>query len=203
MKKMKNLFLLAAALLVFAACSETEEIPEFNDWEKRNTQFIDSIAKVARADKQGEWKIFLDRRIPDSTKVWDNDDYVYCRVLKAGDGTESPIYTDTVTLNYQGRLIPSRSYPDGYLFDYSYSGELDPDFDVPAQFLLSETVAGFYTAVEHMVAGTTKTSGDYWRVYIPANLGYGTEKYQNIPAYSTLIFDINLVSISSPGTATE
>ena len=79
MKKMKNLFLLAAALLVFAACSETEEIPEFNDWKKRNTQFIDSIAKVARADKQGEWKIFLDRRIPDSTKVWDNDDYVYCR----------------------------------------------------------------------------------------------------------------------------
>ncbi len=200
MRNLKILSLLAAAILALAACSETEEIPEFNDWEKRNTQFIDSIAQVARANESGDWKIFLDERIPDTTQVWENDDYVYCQVLKAGDGTASPLYTDTVTVNYQGRLIPSRSYPAGYTFDGSFDGELEPDFDVPVKLILSGTVIGFSTAVEHMVAGTTRSSGDYWRVYIPAKLGYGSVSHTGIPEYSTLIFDINLVSFTSPVT---
>lgn len=203
MKKIKTLLLLAAVLTGFAACSETEELPEFHDWQNRNAQFIDSIANVAHADKSGDWKIFLDGRIPDNTKEWPKDYYVYCQVIKAGDGTASPLFTDTVELNYQGQLIPSKSHPNGYLFDYSYSGKLDPEFDVPSKFVLSGTVPGFYTAVEHMVVGTTKTSGDYWRVYIPANLGYGSTDYQGIPGYSTLIFDINLVSFSSPKTIIE
>ena len=111
MKNIKILSLLAAALFMFAACSETEEIPEFNNWEERNTQFLDSLAKVAQAHKDGDWKIFLDERIPDTTKEWDTDDYVYCKVIKSGDGTTSPFYTDTVSVNYRGRLIPSTSNP--------------------------------------------------------------------------------------------
>lgn len=111
MKKIKTLLLLAAVLTGFAACSETEELPEFHDWQSRNAQFIDSIANVAHADKSGDWKIFLDGRIPNNTKEWPKDYYVYCQVIKAGDGTASPLFTDTVELNYQGRLIPSKVTP--------------------------------------------------------------------------------------------
>ena len=32
--------------------------------------------------------------------------------------------------------------------------------------------------------------GDYWRVTIPYQLGYGTSDNGAIPAYSTLIFDL-------------
>ena len=53
---------------------------------------------------------------------------------------------------------------------------------------LSATVPGFYTAVQQMV------DGDRWMVYIPYQLGYGAKSVTGVPAYSSLVFDINLVS---------
>ena len=202
MKNIKMLSLLAALLFGFAACDETEEIQEFGNWQARNVQYIDSIADVARTNADGTWKVFLATGL-DETKEWGNEYYVYCNVLQAGNGTLHPAYTDTVLVNYKGRLIPSLSYPQGYVFDYSYDGELDPTFDVPVKFSLAGTVQGFSTAVQHMVAGSTKTNGDIWRVYIPSNLGYGANDYSGIPAYSALIFDINLVSFTPAGVPME
>lgn len=196
------LSLLAALLLGFAACDETEEIQEFGNWQARNVQYIDSIADVARTNADGTWKVFLATGL-DETKEWGNEYYVYCNVLQTGNGTVHPAYTDTVLVNYKGRLIPSLSYPQGYVFDYSYDGELDPTFDVPVKFSLAGTVQGFSTAVQHMVAGSTKTNGDIWRVYMPSNLGYGANDYSGIPAFSALIFDINLVSFTPAGVPME
>ena len=34
--------------------------------------------------------------------------------------------------------------------------------------------------------------GDYWRIYIPYQLGYGGTARSSIPAYSTLVFDLRL-----------
>lgn len=202
MKNIKMLSLLAALLFGFAACDETEEVQEFGNWQARNVQYIDSIADVARTNADGTWKVFLTTGL-DETKEWGNEYYVYCNVLQAGNGTVHPAYTDTVLVNYKGRLIPSLSYPQGYVFDGSYDGELDPTFDVPVKFSLAGTVQGFSTAVQHMVAGSTKTNGDIWRVYIPSNLGYGANDYSGIPAYSALIFDINLVSFTPAGVPME
>ena len=199
MKNIKLFSLLAAMLLVFASCEEVDEVPEFNNWQVRNTQYIDSIADVARSG-EGEWKVFLATGL-DESKEWDNQYYVYCNVIQAGNGTESPTYTDTVSVNYKGRLIPSKTYPQGYIFDSSYDGELEPEFDVPVKLKLSGTVPGFSTALQHMVAGTTNSNGDIWRIYIPYALGYGANATSGIPAYSTLIFDVNLVSFVTTGTS--
>ena len=38
--------------------------------------------------------------------------------------------------------------------------------------------------------------GDQWELYIPYQLGYGKDGYRDIPGYSTLIFNVNLVGIS-------
>jgi len=35
--------------------------------------------------------------------------------------------------------------------------------------------------------------GDCWRVYIPYQLGYGSQTKNAIPAYSTMIFDLILI----------
>ena len=198
MKNIKILSLLAMMLFAFVSCDETEETSEFSNWRARNEQYIDSIATVARANADGDWKVFLTTGL-DENKEWGNEYYVYCNVLQAGDGTTSPAYTDTVLVNYSGRLIPSKSYSKGYEFDASYSGELDPSFDVPVRFVLDNTVRGFSTALQHMVAGTTNTNGDIWKVYIPSNLAYGSSEHSGIPSYSTLIFDINLVSFTPAG----
>lgn len=189
MKNIKILLsLMMLALFGLTSCDESSEAGEFDNWQERNTQFIDSIAAVARANVDGDWKIILNAALPDTSKVQPNYEYVYCQVIEKGRGLTHPLSTDSVFLNYSGRLMPSASYPDGYLFDSSYKDELQPSFNVPAGFPLSGTVDGFYTAVQNMVVG------DVWKVYTPYQLGYGVSGTTGIPAYSTLIFDINLVS---------
>ena len=188
MKNIRILLLLTMSVLFgLTSCEESSEAGEFDNWQQRNTQFIDSIAAVARANTYDDWKVFLAQGL-DTTKVWDNGYYVYCRVIEEGSGTAHPLYTDNVLVNYRGRLMPSDTYKDGYIFDSSYSGELNPAFNVPVTLPLSGTVEGFCTAVQQM------TDGDIWEVYIPYQLGYGAKGSSGVPAYSTLIFDINLVS---------
>lgn len=187
------LLLLISSPLGFSSCEETPEVGEFDNWQERNIAFIDSIATVARANSDGKWRVIPATGL-DETKEWGNEYNVYCYMLQNGDGNEHPAYTDTVRVNYSGRLMPTASYPKGYIFDSSYEGELEPEFDVPVALPLQKTVTGFSTALQHMVAGTTPYNGDIWRVYIPANLGYGAEASASIPAYSALIFEINLVS---------
>lgn len=181
-------FLLSLVLLLgFASCTENSEETELTKWKERNIAYIDSIADVVRNSNDGSWRRILDTGL-DGSKDWDSQYYVYCKVLQAGDGTEHPAYTDTVSVNYRGCLI------DGFIFDSSFDGELEPEFDVPVAMPLDGTVAGFSAAVQQMVAGSTPFNGDIWRVYIPAYLGYGVHETSGIPANSTLIFDINLVS---------
>lgn len=191
MKELKILLsLMVLALFGLTSCDESSDAGEFDNWQARNVQFVDSIAAVARANTYGDWKIFLaDGLNPE--KEWSNEYYVYCQVIEEGNGTTHPLFNDSVVINYSGRLIPSATYPDGYLFDKSYSGELNPSFNVPATLKLSETVTGFCTAIQNM------TDGDIWKIYIPYMLGYGVNGTSGIPAYSTLIFDINLVSFHS------
>ena len=188
----KALLLLLMAAFAFASCDETDEAGEFDNWKLRNISYIDSIANVARTNAGGDWKIFLAYGLVDTVK-WSNEYFVYCQVLESGDGTSMPHYNDTVKVNYRGRLIPTRNYPNGYVFDQSYRGELDPEVNVPAVLNLAGCVRGWTTAMTEMV------KGDIWRVYIPYELGYGESDYSAIPAYSTLIFDMNLVDFKQVG----
>ena len=192
MKELKLLLWALVALLAFSSCDENTEEGEYDNWKERNIQFVDSIANVARTNADGSWKVFLTTGL-DTARVWPNEYYVYCKVISQGEGYTHPAFTDTIEINYNGRLIPSKNNPEGYLFDCSYEGVFDPQFDVPVSLPLNETVAGFYTAVQHMCAGDT------WKLYIPYELGYGDTDRSYIPAYSTLIFDINLVSFHHVG----
>ena len=165
MKSIRILFTLTMSVLLgLTSCEETTEAGEFDNWKERNTLYIDSIAAEARANTYGDWNVILAEGL-DTAKVWGNENYVYCQVIKSGNGTEHPLFTDSVIINYSGRLMPSKTYPDGYKFDSSYKGELNPSFNVPVTLPLNETVKGFYTAVQHMV------DGDVWKVYIPSLLG--------------------------------
>lgn len=187
-KKYAYLFALLSALLLCIACEETDTVDEYDNWEVRNEAFIDSIANVAKANSDGKWLVFPSYRLVD-TVAWENNFYVYCHEIASGDGDAHPLFSDTIRTNYRGRLIPTTSYPDGYIFDQSYKGNLDVQTDVPSKLSLAGRVSGFVTAVQQMVIG------DRWMVYIPADLGYGNSSTSYIPAYSALIFDINLVGI--------
>ena len=178
--------------LTITSCEENDGLVNpYGDWKERNLHFIDSIADVAYANPD-EWKIIHTYQFPEPTDPLASKfvkDYVYCKVLESGDGI-SPFYTDTVSANYRGQLIPLL---EGTVvtFDQSYQGELNKDVAIPRSFALNGVIPGWTTALQHM------REGDYWKVYIPSELGYGLVGNDNIPGYSTLCFDIHLVKVTS------
>lgn len=79
----------------------------------------------------------------------------------------------TICVHYEGRLL------DGTVFDKN-EGK-------PVTFELGHMIKGWQEGIQLMQIGE-KT-----RFFIPSHLAYGERKVGNIPAGSTLIFDIKLV----------
>lgn len=195
MKKSNLIFAVFAFVLmsVFASCSEEDNtVEEFPDWRNRNETYFSDIWNTAKLNSDGSWKTFLSYALEDTIPTT-SDDYIAVQVLRAGTGSGCPMFTDSVKVNYRGRLIPSTSYPDGYVFDQTYIGEYNPATALPQTMYVGGFVDGFATALQHMHIG------DYWRVYIPYTLGYGSSDSDVIPAYSTLIFDVELVAYYRAG----
>lgn len=181
--------------MLFTSCEETEAIDEYADWQARNIEYLESIADSTKANVDGKWMRILSFKLDSINAEGDRveygtEDYIYCHIENKGVGAEHPLFTDTVSVNYRGHLIPTLSYPNGKVFDESYKGEFNPAINKPKEFAVNGLIVGWSTALMHMV------EGDCWRIYVPANLGYGTEKSGDIPAYSTLVFDVNLVDFS-------
>jgi hypothetical protein len=88
--------------------------------------------------------------------------------------------SNTVDVRYSGTL-----YTDGSPFDSSWSRG-----DQPVQFPLDGVVKGFAQGIEGMQAGGRRV------IVIPPALGYGSRSTGPIPGNSTLVFVVDLVSIS-------
>lgn len=192
------LFLLSAVcLLLPSACSEEDDtVEEYPDWINTNDVYYnrlsDSVKAIIAADPaQTAWK---------RVKVWSkpadiigaNNEYVIMHTIDQ-DPTQTgrPLYTDSCRVSYKGRLLPSRSYPQGLIFDATYSGTYDKDVAGRTNFAIGNAtgtnlIDGFATALQNM------HRGERCIVYIPYQLGYGTTTQGNIPGGSTLIFDIVL-----------
>lgn len=127
--------------------------------------------KYAEAKKQNEE--FM-AKIAKTPGVQSAGNGVYYKPLKTGTGAQ-PKATDTVEVRYVGKLIT------GQTFDSSeQQTRLMP---------LAQMIKGFSTALVKMPVGSK------WEVYIPYNLGYGELGQGPIAPYSTLIFEVELVSI--------
>jgi len=99
------------------------------------------------------------------------------QVLREGNG-QSPKATDTVECHYEGTLI------DGTKFDSSY------DRGQTATFPLNQVIAGWTEGLQLMKEGAK------YRFFIPYELGYGERGAgTSIPPFSTLVFDVELVSV--------
>lgn len=100
------------------------------------------------------------------------------KVLEKGNGTETPKASDTVTVHYEGTLI------NGDVFDSSLQrGQ-------PISFPLNRVIKGWTEGLQLM------SPGDKFRLYIPSELAYGKRSAGKIPPNSTLVFDVELISIN-------
>lgn len=106
------------------------------------------------------------------------DNGVLLQKLEEGRGTVHPKPGSLVYVHYTGRLI------DGTQFD-STEGE-----SLPALFKVRDLIMGWQIALTRMY------EGDKYRIWIPAKYGYGSVKMDDIPAWSTLEFDLELVKIA-------
>lgn len=98
------------------------------------------------------------------------------KVINEGTG-ENPKPEDVVEVHYTGKLI------DGTVFDSSVErGE-------SIKFPLNGVIPGWTEGLQLMKPGAKYT------LFIPASLGYGDKATGPIPAGSTLIFDVELISI--------
>ena len=97
-------------------------------------------------------------------------------VLKMGKG-KKPSATDKVKVHYHGTLI------DGTVFDSSV------DRGEPITFGLNQVIRGWTEGVQLMPVGSK------FKFYIPQELGYGERAAGDIPPYSTLIFEVELLDI--------
>lgn len=103
---------------------------------------------------------------------------VMYKMIKKGEGDRSPNVRSVITVHYKGTLINGRE------FDNSWKR------GCPEAFRLGELVDGWKIALQQMHIG------DRYMIYIPYEYGYGSHKCGEIPAFSTLIFEVELLGIS-------
>lgn len=129
----------------------------------------------------------------------DGDDFLASNKTKPGvvtlpDGLQYKIVTDgtgtppgdqdTVTVNYEGTFI------NGKIFDSSYTR------GKPVTFPVSEIIPGWTEALKLMKPGAT------WYLYIPPKLAYGERGIGPIGPNQTLIFKVNLISVTKSSANT-
>ncbi len=224
-KKIKTLFRRAAGIFclggmmlsagLVTSCTENDStVEEYSDWKSKNETYWNNLYTTTQQKiKNGDtsWKIILNYTFKDqkqssgSALTYGPENYIIAHVEQAGTGTTSPLYSDSVSMHYMGRLIPSTTYTSGLIFDKSWSGytfnattsrpaHSNVGLTYDAEGKVTSLVDGFTTALMSM------HRGDHWTVYIPYQLGYGTSAAGTVPAYSTLIFDLRLVDFSHSGT---
>lgn len=103
---------------------------------------------------------------------------IYYKVLECGAGTSHAGVRSIVTVHYKGSLI------NGRVFDNSY------ERNCPEAFRLSDVIEGWQLALQRM------RTGDKWIIYLPYTMGYGSRASGAIPAFSTLLFEVELLGIA-------
>lgn len=128
-------------------------------------------------DKYADWKILNKQWIEkyfekhkDDAGFHRTESGLCYKVIHQGE-MGKPDVNSIITVKYKGTLI------DGTVFESNDSFE----------YRLSALMPGWVEGIRKMNVG-----GRYV-FYIPADLAYGDEKYGDIPPYSTLIFEIELL----------
>lgn len=101
------------------------------------------------------------------------------KTTKEGAGDKAVKNGDTISVHYTGRLL------NGTKFDSSLDRGVPFEFTVGAGRVIQGWEQGFIGA----------KVGEKRTLTIPAELGYGSRATGSIPANSTLIFDVEVISI--------
>lgn len=120
------------------------------------------------------------------------DGYVCAKLIEKGNGKQA-YFNSRVSVYYKGSLtdgteFDARLFEDGTPFKCAVSSYY-ANYSNSNPNGYGSVISGWTVALQHMV------EGDKYEVWIPQQLAYGASDNGDIPAYSTLIFEIELVSV--------
>ncbi len=140
----------------------------------RRAEAEEQRSNMAAINAEEGDKFLLENRNNEGVQVTDSG--LQYKVVVMGDGAK-PAASDKVTVHYRGTLL------NGEEFDSSYSR------NQPTSFKLDQVIPGWTEGVQLMPVGSK------FMFYIPPNLAYGANGGGPIGPNSTLIFEVELLSI--------
>lgn len=136
---------------------------------------IEAVASTGAAKQSEAGRKFLAENKARAGVVTTKTGLQY-EVLREGNGAK-PNSDQSVEVHYHGTLI------DGTVFDSSVArGET-------ISFPVTGVIQGWVEALQLMAVGSK------WKLFIPAELGYGNRAQGAIPAGSVLVFEVELIGI--------
>jgi len=167
-----------------ARLSEAEVEQVLNAFRQQLQQRQQAEMQAQAGDNLQAGEQFLQKNKQDSD-VQETDSGLQYEVLREGEG-QSPDANDEVTVHYRGELL------NGDQFDSSY------DRGEPATFPVNGVIDGWTEALQMMKPGAK------WKLWIPADLAYGNQgRGQQIKPGSTLVFEVELISVSEQDGANQ
>ena len=122
-KTLIGVFCLGGMMLstgLFTSCTENDDtVEEYANWQSKNETYWDNLYTTTQQKIKGgdtSWKIILNytfqnqKQTTGSALTYRPENYIIAHVEQAGTGTTSPLYSDSVSMHYMGRLIPSTTY---------------------------------------------------------------------------------------------
>lgn len=193
-----SLLLLAAVMAVATACSKSED-DSAERWRAAN----DAAFAAIKSDTA-----YTELKSPG------NEGSIYYKVLKKGTGTAPIHYTSAVSVYTVGRFVAD--YPGNEdirkntRFQSWTTEDGVPLSAIVSQFgVISKGYSTYFSTKGVRVALQYMHEGDRWEVWVPYTLGFGGSDvtiYRNflsgasttpIPAWSTLVFEIEVVRVAS------
>ena len=193
-----SLLFVVAVLVAATACSKSED-DSAERWRTANDAAFAAVKRDAA---------YTELKSPG------NEGSIYYKELKKGTGTKPILFTSAVSLYARGWFVAD--YPDNKYIRRGavFQSWLEAD-GVPFTTLVSSVGVppkGFsaYTLTKGVrVALQYMHEGDRWEVWVPYTLGLGEDEGSvfrsvmpsatatRIPAYSTLVFEIEVVGVHS------
>jgi FKBP-type peptidyl-prolyl cis-trans isomerase len=163
-----------ALVLFFTSCFD-DDSKDLEKWKTQNDTYFNNMKDSTQ---------YQTKQIPFEY----GGGLFYYKTIKEGSlDAANPGLADTVKVNYKGMTI------DGKVFNATYNGTnpINNPSAKPQQFIVGGLISGWIYTLLEMHPGEIRT------IILPAYLAYGSELAGSIKPYSTLRFDIHLVSIKS------
>lgn len=150
------------------------KIMTFDEADETSNRLYEYLSQRQYDKVKEENAAYLEKKAKEDGVVKTASGLLY-QVIKLGDGGPKPTADSDVEVRYRGELI------DGTVFDESTT---------PITLNLGSVIKGWTEGLQLM------SVGDKYRLFIPYDLGYGEQGAGgDIKPYSTLIFEVELVSI--------